>query len=317
MIFNNGDPSQSVSFSFGQSLTGPVTFSPALTASLNPAVKQVTLGEAVAETIAAKTRQNLRGSYINGLRQYLALFAKGRESTPLAAITVHDLIQWFDTRGERNSSRASNAGRLSAMFGVAMRRGWVAENPVKRLDPVRIDRKVPMVLTPEQCEQLLTMTWERRPKYLAFLVLAMFAGIRPQEIPRLGGWPAIDLEAGTVRIEAAASKVRTRRIVNLMPAAVEWLKFAKEHDSVLMNLCPQGIRRFRWQMKKFIQIWSWPQDVLRHTAASYWLAETQNAGAVSLNLGNSPKILLTHYNGLVTKDQAAKFWAIRPPKLVK
>lgn len=316
MIFNN-DPSQSVSFSFGQSLTGPLSFSPAFTAALNPAVRQVTLGEAIKETIAAKTRQNLRASYVKGLKQYLALFSNGRENVPLASITVHDLIQWFDTRGERNSSRASNAGRLSAMFGVAMRRGWVAENPVKRLDPIRIDRKIPLVLTPEQCERLLIMTWERKPKYLAFLVLAMFAGIRPQEVPRLGGWSTVDLEAGTVCVSAAASKVRTRRIVHLMPAAVEWLKFAKEHDSALMNLCPQGIRRFRWNLKKYIRVWDWPQDVLRHTCASYWLAETQNANMVSLNLGNSPKILLTHYNGLVTKDQAAKFWTIRPPKLAK
>jgi integrase len=309
----NAQP-ETVSVSFGESLTGNLTFSPLVTASLLPNVKLTTLDEAVAETLAVKQRQGCREAYIKSLRQYLTLFAKGREQVPIASIEVGDLVKWFNERGERNCSRASNIGRLGAMFAVALRRGWIAQNPVKRLDPIRVERGTPKIFTPEQCEELLLTTWEQKPKYLAYLVLALLGGVRPQEIPRLGGWPVIDLKAGTVRVDAGASKVRQRRIVHLMPAAVAWLRLAKECDSALSTLHYQGIRRYRQAMAKRLKLWEWPQDCPRHTCASYWLAEWQDAGRVSMQLGNSPKILLTFYNGLATKEQAAQFWATRPPR---
>ncbi|MCP5523587.1 MAG: hypothetical protein H7A46_18775 [Verrucomicrobiales bacterium] len=55
---------------------------------------------------------------------------------------------------------------------------------------------------------------------------------------------------------------------------------------------------------------AWPQDVLRHTAASQLLALRKDAAAVALELGNSPQVLLTHYRELVTREQAAEFWGI-------
>jgi integrase/recombinase XerD len=296
MTFNESASAQTVSISFESTATGLLAFSP-LNAVL-PAVKAATLEDAVEETLAVKRKQGCRETYITSLRLYLKLFIKGREKAPIASIGVQDLVKWFDGRGERNVSRASNMGRLGAMFSIALRRGWIAQNPVKRLDPIRVERRTPTVLTPEQCEDLLLTTWERKPRYLAFLVLAMFAGVRPQEIPRLGGWPAIDLNAGTVRVDAAASKVRQRRIVQLMPAAVEWLKLAKASDAALTTLAHQGLRRYRQAMAKRLKLWEWPQDVLRHTCATYWLAEWQDAGKVALQLGHSPRILLTHYNGL-------------------
>ena len=55
----------------------------------------------------------------------------------------------------------------------------------------------------------------------------------------------------------------------------------------------------------------WQADCLRHSAASYHLALTGDAGKVATMLGNSPKILLTHYNGLASKEDAARFFDIQ------
>ena len=38
----------------------------------------------------------------------------------------------------------------------------------------------------------------------------------------------MDLEAGIVTVDAAASKVHRRRIVHLQPAAIGWLRHARE-----------------------------------------------------------------------------------------
>jgi len=50
----------------------------------------------------------------------------------------------------------------------------------------------------------------------------------------------------------------------------------------------------------------WPKGLRRHTAAAHLLARKQDAAAVALELGNSPRVLLTHYRELVIREQANK-----------
>jgi hypothetical protein len=54
--------------------------------------------------------------------------------------------------------------------------------------------------------------------------------------------------------------------------------------------------------------------VLRHTAASHWLAAWQDAGKVAHELGNSAGILLRHYRELVPRAESEKFWSITPQR---
>jgi hypothetical protein len=56
----------------------------------------------------------------------------------------------------------------------------------------------------------------------------------------------------------------------------------------------------------------WPADILRHTAASYWLALTGDVGKCATVFGNSPKVFASHYNGLATPEDARKFFGLPP-----
>lgn len=82
-------------------------------------------------------------------------------------------------------------------------------------------------------------------------------------------------------------------------------------------------KRQRWRLQAFssenfqdrggqLELKAWPQDVLRHTAASHWLALRRDAAAVALELGTSVEILMRHYRELVPDAQAAAFWAVLP-----
>lgn len=51
----------------------------------------------------------------------------------------------------------------------------------------------------------------------------------------------------------------------------------------------------------------WPQDVLRHTFASFTMAEVQDAGKVAAEMGNSAGVLMRHYRELMTRDDARKY----------
>jgi len=182
------------------------------------------------------------------------------------------------------------------------------------LERVRVCHKPPAILTPEQAEAALDFTRAKRRRWLAYLTLAIFAGIRPDEILRLT-WDCVSPNGLTVRIDAAASKVRRRRIVHLQPNAAQWLHYARSYGAELGTIHPMGLRRYRRQLSKHLRFGKWPQDLLRHTCASYLLAHLQDAGKAARELGNSPGILLNHYQELVEKETAEKFWAIVPPNV--
>lgn len=269
----------------------------------------VTLGGGILVLLAAKSAALFRPRYVNSLRSYLGLFARGREDMPIASVTVETLEQWFAVRKEAPSSQRGNLGRLGSLFAFAERRLWITRNPMRQLEKIRIDRKPPKILTPEQAERLMEWAMRRYPKSLAFFTLALFAGIRPQELEAVT-WENVG--AGIVTVDAAASKIRQRRIVHLNENAIEWLAFAREIGSLL----PFGInKRVRTLQKAAVHLGfegGWCQDILRHTCASYWLAISDNCGLVARELGNSPTILLNHYYELVTAADAALFWNLRP-----
>lgn len=55
------------------------------------------------------------------------------------------------------------------------------------------------------------------------------------------------------------------------------------------------------------------ERTLRHSFASYRLAEIHDAAKVALEMGNSPEKLFRHYRELVTPDEAKEWFAIMPP----
>lgn len=73
-----------------------------------------------------------------------------------------------------------------------------------------------------------------------------------------------------------------------------------------------GTKRARKKLRPCLGWEVWPQDALRHTFATMHLAKWQNAEACSLLMGNSRQIVLRHYRGLVTREEAERFWNLRP-----
>lgn len=270
--------------------------------------QEVTIGQAITFLITAKRAANYRPKYINSLRLYLNQFARGREDSPLSSFTPESVEGWFASRSEALSTHASNAGRLSSLFSFGERRGWITRNPMRLLERVRIDAKAPKILSVPQCQRLMDFAMYQAPRSLAFFALALFAGVRPEEL-ELVTWD--NVTGPTVIIDAAASKVRRRRIVHLHETAAEWIGFARETGAVLPFPRSSRARKLR-AAAKHLGFDGWPQDVMRHSAASYWIASSQEIGFVAKQLGNSPSVLLRAYQELVTAEVAAEFWRIRP-----
>ena len=73
------------------------------------------------------------------------------------------------------------------------------------------------------------------------------------------------------------------------------------------------LRQFKLRACAALGLSRWPQDLLRHTAASYLLALHGDAGKVATMLGNSSSVLLTHYHEPVMPGIARFFGQAQPP----
>lgn len=269
---------------------------------------RVGIGEAIKSLLLAKKAANCRPRYIESLGQFLRMFARGQEDRSLDSFDVFSIEAWLADRRDALSSRVGNIGRLSSLFAFCVRRGWLSVNPCNQLERIRMEPTRPKILTPDQCERLMRWVQFHKPSALAYMALALFCGVRPEETERLM-WESFD--GRLIVMDASVSKVRNRRIIELHPTAVEWLNSARAHGGVL----PMGRmtrRRLIKEARGVLGFAKWPQDVLRHSAASYLMARYRDSGRVSDWLGNSPSILLRHYRELVTAESAAAFWSIRP-----
>jgi integrase/recombinase XerD len=277
--------------------------------------KPVPVSQVIEELLRAKTAANRRPVYVRTLRFYLAMFARGREDKPIGSFKRADIVQWFESRNDSPASRRTGIQLLSVLFAHAQRVGYTTENPASKFETVTVDRKPPRILSPAECRKLMLYAKRNMRWRVPQLALCLYAGIRPTEVSKLT-WNDIDLDRGFVRIDAHVSKIRRRRIVRLEPKCIAWLKWAKPQVNPKRRI---GWLSPRWKQRLAEHCgFRWIPDLLRHCAASYWLALRNDVGFVSRMLGNRPSVLLNHYTELVTPEDCRRFWkmpSLRPGKV--
>lgn len=267
------------------------------------------LNRIIKECLDAKRMVNLRPVYLKELDRYLSRFSEFLGNPRIPAVMVGDIERWLARPEWSAGTRATGINRLSSLFSFAVRRGYVKSNPVDRLDRIRLERPPPRILSPTEAQSLLDATRDIAPALLPYIILGLFAGIRPAELDRLDFADVLP-ERRIVKIDAASSKVRQRRIVQLEDAAVLWLQALE--CPACGPIAPTQKRRKLRRIRKAMGWSEWPKDILRHSSASYWMAKEQNAAKVADWLGNSVGVLLRHYREIVTSEDSLAFWSIRP-----
>lgn len=263
--------------------------------------ESVSISRCVDELLVAKRGGNKTERYVKSLEHYLRQFSVGRESRAILDFTFSDVESWM-AKYPNADTRRTWLSRVSALFAFCVRRGYCDRNPCDRIEPVTCDRKPPCIVTPCQSRKLLAAApVVMRP----YIVLGMFAGIRPEELTRLN-WSHINLETATVNIDFPKVRGR-RRIVPLDPLAVTLLKQHPLPRGAVAP-CRATICRWRKRARALLGLDKWPQDLFRHTAASYLLAKHQDAAKVALWLGNSVKVLMSHYIVPVSANDCEAFW---------
>jgi len=269
----------------------------------------VTIRAAVVAMLESKRASNKSPRYVKSLSGYLNQFTRGRREMLVSEVDSAMLEQWFAGRDEMPATKATGINRLNTLFSFCRRRRWCLENPCDYLEKVTIDHRPPQFFTPDEVDTLIAICPSRS---IPWLVLGLFCGLRPEAEVENMARENIDLENRRVKVvceDAGGGKRRgVWRFVPIPDRAVELLK---KHLGTKVCLSHSTVRRDRRELRNFVDR-DWPADILRHTAASYWLALTGDVGKCATIFGNSPKVFSSHYNGLATPEDARKFFGLAP-----
>jgi len=271
---------------------------------------------------AGKTKRYVRDT-IGVLRK----FGAGREQQHIHKITAADLEAWIDSHETWGlSSRRTNMSLFSSLWEVAIAKGWCSLNIVDRLEPVGKLGRVVKIYPNDTVLNLMAaaMGNEVTQQVIAPLALGFFGCMRPEEVSSVKaldagkppfGWDCIDLQNGLATVSVDVAKTGDQRTIRLQPAAVEWLKLAKELKNPLP---PENETRLVDQCCELIGLEEWIRDGLRKNCATHLRVVYKNDYDVIKDMGNSVRILLKHYADLhVPESVSLEHWHITPEKVRK
>lgn len=266
------------------------------------------LGKAVADYLAAKETRGLRPRSFRKLDTTLTMFKEVvGENRPLREITEAHLNEFLTRNGWAAPTRKTYLGDVRTFLRWCQKRRLIPDNPADLIETPMLDNEPPGILRLGQLRALLDACQRERPSLLAWLALCAFAGLRPEEALRLT-WA--DVRADNIHVEAAKAKTRRRRLIPISPQLRAWLDAAKPAGAELPPVNWQA--NFERVRRAASVLADWPHNALRHSFASYHYANGGNENDTARILGHAPQMLFQHYRELVTGEEAAKFFALRP-----
>jgi len=312
-----------------------------------PAREPMRLDELLDAAVAGKDREGKSRRYLDQLRSSVGQFCRwqGMGGRWAHEVTRGDVERWVEGKGWAAKTRRNYVVDLRTVFAWGKRSGALRWDPTEGMalpsgSGAGAGEGV-AVLSPRDAGRLvarcLGARWreEGHGPMLPYVVLGLWAGLRPErelgEL-RLG---QIHLEEGAVVVEGRHAKSRSRRVVDLsanavalleagLPMLVEYWESGRGGRGIPgrredYGLCPRNFRR-RWERLRRDCGWGagsragrvWPHDVMRHSFASYHYAAHQDEALLRAQMGHAERgeVLFQHYRLRVTRREAARFWGI-------
>jgi integrase len=261
----------------------------------------------VKEILEAKKQDGMSLRYLQSLRSHLNRFAEHFRMN-INTVTSAQIEDWL--RRIKRGPRTRNNIRHSVvtLFNFAKARGYLPKMVATEADHVAKakDRGGEIgIFRPKQLADLMAAGGEEAKLYFS---IGAFTGLRSAELIRLE-WEDVNFVRGYIQVGKAKAKTATRRLVPIQPNLEMWLApyraksgliFVSEHaaDRAIEQAKAAGIE--------------WPNNVLRHSYATYRLAQCQDAARVALEMGNSPQMLFRNYRELADEQDAAAWFSITP-----
>ncbi len=271
---------------------------------------QRTVPAVLEEFSASKRQDNLSNRYITDthwrLKRFAAAFNIG-----ITHIRTRDFEDWLRSLGVGARTRNNYRTLISTMFTYARKRGYLPkdrQHEVMNVERLKVRGGAIQVFTPSELAEMMAVAEGQAAVAVA---IGAFAGVRSAEIPRLN-W-----EEDVIDLGCDQAKSASRRLAPILPALRAWLEpHKKPHGPVLRYSLPVCLAEAFKSVAKKVTVrrqesdpeaaaFVWKHNALRHSYASYRMAEVQDAAKVSLEMGNSPQKIFNNYREVVTKSQAA------------
>jgi len=272
-----------------------------------------TAAELVDELLKVKQADGASKRYLNDLQSRLTRFSEGFDGKPVAEITALQIDEWLRSLTDKETGRRlspvtrNNFRRvLITAFNFALGRGYCAGNPAEQSARAKEVASPVGILTVDQTARLLESAAAELVPYIA---IGAFSGLRRAELERLD-WREVDLQSGLIEVTASKAKSARRRFVRIKPNLARWLQ---PHAQLSGNVTPKDYGVLLANARDAAGIDQWPQNALRHSFASYHLANFNDAALLALELGHTnSNLVFQHYRQLVKPKQAERYWKIAP-----
>lgn len=264
---------------------------------------------------------------INQMANHLLEKFRGIEMADIKGTDVEALME------EKINGPSSFNGRLRLLknfwrWCAHPKRGWCKPNTLDVTERKTEEPGETEVLTAAQAEELLSQAEKHLPDCIIPFCIPLYTGMRQAELRRL---KPSDITMEGISVPAANDrKNKRRRYIQMPPPLAKWLK-AYPIDKFV---CPPNFLRKQLALKRLagFGVWSdyvekfgmeatpdedspqWPQNGLRHTAASMAVALKKPLPDLLFEHGHTggEETLKKHYLGLMPQSEAKKIWALAP-----
>ena len=183
---------------------------------------------------------------------------------------------------------------LSAIFKSAVTRGYVKENPVKQVKPLRLPEKEPPFMTREQVAKLYGAS---KDWLYTFVAIALNTGLRVSEVCSLR-WKDIEVSNRVIKVrnsETFTTKSKRNRILPINAFLVSVLKKAPRHiknphvifTSEGGGLIPQSVNQRFTRLLKTAGLPHFRVHDLRHTFGTTLAADGVDVVTIQKLMGHS------------------------------
>lgn len=274
----------------------------------------IRIDEAIYDFLDTKKAAGKSERYLSDLRARCNRFGETYGERTLAEIDVPTVESWLEGLKVSAVTRNNYRRVLSVFFAWGMKRKYCSENPALETE------QATEVFDPEIFEagELRVMLNAAPADLLPFLAIGAFAGLRTEEIRRLR-WENVDFLNKRITVSAITSKKRKKRYVPMRDVLIEWIQpVAKAAGEVAPVNAYKKLTAFRHDLatedsNNDRPVVEWKQNGLRHSFASYAVAECENVGQVAFWLGHtSNQTIKDHYLDVVTPEDAAKWFNVKP-----
>ena len=268
---------------------------------------EITVRQVVDELLNLKRREACIGAlHERDLRNRLGKFAE-HFKCPIRMVTSEAIRDYLLNLSVCERTRHNLRTTIAGLFNYAKQEGYLPADHKGVLLPTK-RRRVKLAVTVFTPEEMLKLLKAASGQQLAALALQGFAGIRAEEVKRLG-WEHINFAEGHIVIPDAVAKCEERRLVPLTENLAAWLNPIAKTSGPVCEFTNLWIVYERMAKRAGVE---WKRNGLRHSFISYRVSLIKNIPQVAFEAGNSPNMVQKHYLKVVTETMAKQWFDLTP-----